>query len=151
MPARRPPLARLQGKIQLLVRSYRGEVGMKKYIGLLIVFALSSVMISAECKPGYQSAKVVKVLHVSPGVAAPARADEDSPQRPATPGARSVIFGVPGQPYELRLPPGSNSPEVAAGNEVCFRKEGKMIRVLTGDGKPLPGAAHPIHQMPQTQ
>ena len=43
---------------------------MNKYIGLLIVFALSSVVVSTECKPGYQSAKVVKVLHVSPGVAA---------------------------------------------------------------------------------
>jgi len=85
---------------------------MNKYICLLMMFALSSVAVSAECKPGYQSAKVVRVLHVSPGVSAPAR---------------------------------------AAGDEVCFRKEGKMIRVLTGDGKPLPGAAHPIHQTPQTQ
>jgi len=124
---------------------------MNKYICLLMMFALSSVAVSAECKPGYQSAKVVRVLHVSPGVSAPARADEESPQRPAAPSARLVIFGARAQQYGLRLPPGSNSPEVAAGDEVCFRKEGKMIRVLTGDGKPLPGAAHPIHQTPQTQ
>lgn len=126
---------------------------MNKYICLLFVFALSSVAVSAECKPGYQSAKVVKVLNVSPGTSAPARADQEdqSPQRPAAPSARLVIFGARGQQYELRLPPGSNSPTVAAGDEVCFRKEGKTIRVFTGDGKPLPGVAHPIREMPQTQ
>jgi len=124
---------------------------MNQYIGLLFVFALSSLAVSAECKPGYQSAKVVKVLKVSPGAAAPARADEESPQRPAAPSARLVIFGARAQQYGLRLPPGSNSPEVAAGDEVCFHKEGMMIRVLTGDGKPLPGVAHPIRQMSQTQ
>ncbi len=124
---------------------------MNKYICLLFVFALSSVAVSAECKPGYQSAKVAKVLNVSPGAAAPARADEESPQHSAAPSARLVIFSARGQQYELRLPPGSNSPEVAAGDEVCLRKEGKTIRVLTSDGKPLPGVAHPIRQVPQTQ
>jgi len=124
---------------------------MNKYVGLLFVLALSSGIVSAECKPGYQSAKVMKVLHVSPGVTAPARADEESPQNPAAPSARLVIFGAPGQEYELRLSPGPNSPAVAAGDEVCFRKEGKMIRVLTSEGRPLPGVAHPIRQTPQTQ
>jgi hypothetical protein len=151
MPARRSPLARHQGKTQLLGRSYYSEVGMNKCICLLAVLALGSVAISAECKPGYQSAKVMKVLNVSPGAAAPARADEESPQPAAAQSARLVIFGARGQQYELRLPPGSNSPEVAAGDAVCFRKEGKTIRVLTGDGTPLPGLAHSIRQTPQTQ
>jgi len=123
---------------------------MNKYICLLIVFALSSVAVSAERKPGYQSAKVVKVVHVSPGVSAPAKADEESPQHVAAATTRLVIFGAPGPQYGLRLPLG-NSPEVAAGDEVCFRKQGKLIRVVTSDGKPLPGVAHAIHQMPQTQ
>ncbi len=124
---------------------------MNKYICLLMMFALSSVAVSAECKPGYQSAKVVKVLHVSPGVSAPARADEESPQHVAAASARLVIFSAHGQQYELRLPPGPNSPAVTARDEVCFRKEGKMIRVLTGDGTPLPGLAHSVRQTPQTQ
>jgi hypothetical protein len=124
---------------------------MNKYICWLAVLALGCVATSAECKPGYQSARVVKVFNVSPGAAAAARADEGSPQRPAAPSARLVIFGARGQQYELRLPPGSNSPQVAAGDEVCFRKEGKSIRVLTGDGRSLPGGAHPLRQMPQTQ
>jgi len=124
---------------------------MNKYICLLFVFALSSIAVSAECKPGYQSAKVVKILRASPGATAPARVDEESPQHPTAPSTRLVIFGTRGQEYELRLSPGPNSPAVAAGDEVCFRKEGKMIRVLTSEGRPLPGVAHPIRQTPQTQ
>ena len=87
---------------------------MNKYIGLLFVFALSSEAVSAECKPGYQSAKVAKVLNVSPGAAAqpgPTR----NPRSPAAPSARLVIFSARGQQYELRLPPGSDLPGGGGG------------------------------------
>ena len=124
---------------------------MNKYFCLLFGFALSSVLVSAQCKPGYQSAKVVKVLTVSAGVSAPVRADEESSQPSAGRSAQLVIFGARGQQYELRLPPGSDSSKVTVGDEVCFRREGKTIRVLTGDGKQLPGVAHSIREMPQTQ
>ncbi len=124
---------------------------MNNYICFVSLLALGSLAVSAECKPGYQSAKVVKVLAVSAGASAPARADEESPQRAQS--ARLVIFGAGGKQYGLRLPPSSGSQEVsvAAGDQICFRKEGKTIRVLTGDGKLLPGVAHPVREMPQTQ
>jgi len=119
---------------------------MSKYICLLV---LSSVMVSAECKPGYQSAKVVKVLAVSRGVSAPARADEEVSQ-PAVRRAYLVILSAGGKQYGLRLPPGSDV-SVAAGDEVCLGEEGKTIRVLTQNGKTLPGAVYSIRQMPQLQ
>ncbi|HVP53249.1 MAG TPA: hypothetical protein VMT05_14120 [Terriglobales bacterium] len=119
-----------------------------KYVCFLSLVALGSLAVSAECKPGYQSARVVKVLAVSAGPSAPVRADEESPQ-PAK-GARLVIFGAGGKQYGLRLPPGSDL-SVATGDQVCFRKEGKTIRVETDNGKQLPGVAHPVREMPQTQ
>jgi hypothetical protein len=127
---------------------------MNIHICLLSLMVLGS-LVSAECKPGYQSATVVKVLSVSSGPSSPAPADEKEPsaKRNIRTSARLVIFGAGGMRYALRLPPrvGSHDVQVAAGQEVCFRKEGKTIRVLTGDGKPLPGVAHPISQMPQSQ
>jgi hypothetical protein len=127
---------------------------MNKHICLLSLMVLGS-LVSAECKPGYQSATVVKVLSVSSGPSAPAPADEEEPsaKRSVRANARLVIFGTSSTRYGLRLPArvGSHDVRVAVGQEVCFRKEGKTIRVLTGDGKPLPGVAHPISQMPQSQ
>ena len=63
-----------------LSRSDFREVGMNidKYICFLSLVALGSLAVSAECKPGYQSAKMVKVLAVSAGPSAPAQ--EESPQ-----------------------------------------------------------------------
>lgn len=122
---------------------------MNKYLCFLFVLGLCSLAVSAECKPGYESAKVAKVLAVSAGASAPTRADEESPQ-PAQ-RVRVVIFDAGGKQYALRLPPSSQEVSVAAGDQVCFRKEAKTIHVLTGDGKPLPGVAHPVREMPQTQ
>jgi hypothetical protein len=121
------------------------------------VFALGLFPLSvcAECKPGYQSATVVKVLAVSSGASAPAPADENEPSAERNPRAtaRLVIFSAGGKQYGLRLPgsTASHDVSVSAGQEVCFRKEGKTLRVLTSDGRPLPGVAHPISQMPQPQ
>jgi hypothetical protein len=124
---------------------------MKKYIWFLFVVPLCSLSVAAECGPGYQSAKIVKVLRASPGASTPARADEGSPRDAQN--ARLVIFGAGGKQYGMRLPSGSGSQEVsvAVGDEVCFRKEGTVIRARTGDGKRLPGVAHPMREMPQTQ
>jgi hypothetical protein len=127
---------------------------MNKYICFLSVFALWTLSVSAECKAGYQSATVVKVLDVSPGASAPARADEgQSPQPNIARRTRLVIFGTGGKQYGLRMPYGPDSLQVnvAVGQQICFGKEGKTIRVFTGDGKLLPGVAHPVHEMPQTQ
>ena len=117
----------------------------------LSLVALGSLAASAECKPGYQSAKVVKVLAVSAGATVPAQAQEEFPQPSQS--ARLVIFGTGGKQYGLRMPPGPASQEVsvAPGDQVCFRKEDKTIHVLTVDGKPLPGVAHPIRQLPGLQ
>jgi len=86
---------------------------MNKYFCLLSLVALGSLAGSAECKPGYQPAQVARVLGVSTGATAPARAEEESPQ-PAQ-SARLVIFGAGGKQYALRLPPGSQEVSVAAG------------------------------------
>lgn len=128
---------------------------MNKYIYFLLVFALCSLSASAACGPGYQSATVLRVQYVSPGPTLPARAAEDdqSPPRPPAGSKRLVIFAAHGKQYGLRMPPGaaSEAVSVALGDELCFRKEGTTIRVLTSGGKLLPGVAHPIREMPQTQ
>jgi len=123
---------------------------MNKYICFLSVVALCSLS-AAECSHGYESGKVLKVLKAPPGVSTPARADEERPSRTAS--AQFVIFAAHGNQYSLRLPPGSAGQALspAAGDQVCFRKEGTVIRVRTGDGKLLPGVAHPIRETPQTQ
>jgi hypothetical protein len=126
-----------------------------KYICFVVVLALYPSSVSSKCKPGYQSANVVKVLSVSPGASAPARVDEKEPSlnRKIRTSARFVIFDAGGKQYGLRLPAsvGPHDVQIAAGQEVCFRKEGKTIRVLTSDGRPLPGVAHPIRQVPLSQ
>jgi len=107
-----------------------------KYICFVFVLALCPLSVSAECKPGYQSATVVKVLSVSSGPSAPAPADEKepSPKRNSPATGRLVIFDASGKQYGLRLPPGSNL-SVAAGQALCFRQEGKAIRIAIAKAK----------------
>lgn len=123
---------------------------MNRRISFLLVFVLCGLPLAAECGSGYQSAKVLKVLE-GPSKTAPAAADDETGSHAKS--ARSIIFAAGNQQYELRLAPGASAQaaRVAAGDEVCFRNDGKVIRVVTADGKPLPGACHPIRQSPRTQ
>ena len=123
---------------------------MGKCICFLLAFVLCGLPLAAECGSGYQSARVMKVLERS-SRRPPAAADDGT--RPQPQSAWFVIFSAGNQQYELRLSPGSISQaaKVAAGDEVCFRNDGKTIRVVTVDGQPLPGVAHPVRQAPRTQ
>ena len=125
-------------------------------LGTVLVLVLSPLSLSAACKPGYRTGTVLKVVDLDLSSAASARAKKaggggQSPERNNAASARVATFRAGGERYELQFPPGAASSAftLSAGQEVCFRKEGNEIRVLTDDGKPLPGAARPVPRVPR--
>jgi hypothetical protein len=151
---------------------------MRKHLCAPMLLVLSAVLLSAECRAGYQPGTVLKVFDQDLSSAArPSKALEEGqlPEPHSATEARILIFVSTGEVstggtsggevsadkvrsgkvhsgkrYELRMPLGAKAEASVpgVGQEVCFQNDGREIHVLTDQGKALPGIAQPIPTLP---
>ncbi len=132
---------------------------MTRYLLLLVVLMCPGLLSASDCPSGYQPATLLKVMHADlPGgssgrVAAPAEPDT-SPQ-PKRKSGVVLIFSAGREQYQLRIPANADfdATTLKAGQILCWQKEetGTRLRVMTLDGRALPGTAQPMHEMRTTQ
>lgn len=130
---------------------------MNKGFTVMAFATLLSLSLSAECKPGYRVATVLKVFSQDFSAGPPTRrarpADEaGAAEQHGTASARTAILRAGGRRYEYRMLPGSASkqPPLVVGQELCLGGENGHIHLMTREGEILPGVVRPIPALPRT-
>jgi hypothetical protein len=136
----------------------RGIIRMTRYLLLLVVLMCPGLLSASDCPSGYQPATLLKVMHADlPGESSkrvPAPAEPDTSPQPQKKSA-VLIFSAGREQYQLRIPANADFDvtTLKAGQPLCWQKEetGTRIRVMTLDGRALPGTAQSMHEMRTTQ
>jgi len=132
---------------------------MTRYLLFLVVLMCPILLRASDCPSGYQQGTLLKIMQADlPGgmsvrVATPA--DPDSSVQPQKKASVTLILAFGGEHYQLRIPASADfdTTTLKAGQPLCWQKDaaGNRVKVMTLDGRALPGTALPMHEMHTTQ
>lgn len=137
----------------------RGIILMTRYLLFLVVLMCPGLLSASDCPGGYQPFTLLKVMHADlPGGSsrrAPVPAEPDTSPPSETKNVVVLIFSTGREQYQLRIPANADfdTTTLKAGQILCWQKEeaGTRVRVMTLDGRALPGTAQPMREMRTTQ